>query len=160
MRIIKQNAIVDDDWQLLREPEPDNLPPGKIIIPFTFWQEHAASLGNHEAVGVWIDGSTDVEQLADSISSFQIIALDFPAFVDGRCYSHARLLRERFNYTGELRAIGDVLQDQLFYMQRCGFDSFQLREDKDLNEALQAFNTFSVSYQAASDERLPLYRRR
>ncbi|MCG8325104.1 MAG: DUF934 domain-containing protein, partial [Thiotrichales bacterium] len=77
-----------------------------------------------------------------------------------RCYSHARLLKERYQYEGDIRAIGDVLQDQLFYMQRCGFISYHLREDKDYTAALNAFNTFSVRYQTAIDEPLPIYKKR
>lgn len=87
----------------------------------------------------------------------ELIALDFPAFKDGRCYSHARLLRERYDYQGELRAVGDVLRDQLFFMKRCGIDSFQLRSDKDMEDALNAFNDFSVKYQTAADGAPPIY---
>ena len=83
---------------------------------------------------------------------FIIIALDFPTFKDGRSYSHARLLRERYKYEGELRAIGDVLQDQLFFMKRCGIDSFKVRDDKNIEEALKSFKDFSVRYQAAADD--------
>ena len=161
MKIIKNRQIIDDDWQLLREPDAGALPEGKIIVPFAFWRDNAGQLSDRDAgIGVWIDGSVDVEELAEHLDRFPVIALDFPAFTDGRCYSHARILRERYQYQGELRAIGDVLQDQLFFMHRCGFDSFQLREDKDYDEALQAFNAFSVTYQAACDEPLPLYKRR
>ena len=92
--------------------------------------------------------------------SFSIIALDFPIFKDGRSYSHARLLRERYNYKGELRAVGDVLQDQLFFMERCGIDSFQIRDDKDIEQALNGLKGFSVRYQAAADDTIPISERR
>lgn len=81
-------------------------------------------------------------------------------FTDGRNYSNARLLRDRYGYKGELRAIGDVLRDQLFYLHRCGFDAYALRADKDPYEALESLKDFSVTYQAATDEPLPLFRRR
>ncbi len=161
MKVIKDGGIIDDEWTLLREADAETLPAGRLILPFPFWLENREALaGRDAATGIWLDGGIDVENIVEYLDQFGIIALDFPAFTDGRCYSHARLLRERYQYQGELRAIGDVLQDQLFYMRRCGFDSFQLREDKDYHDALEAFNTFSVSYQAASDEPLPLYRRR
>lgn len=160
MKIIKDTAIVEDNWQLIREPEIESLPDGDIIVPYSFWKEHSETLNKGSTQAVWIDGSFDVEEIVNDLEQFTLIALDFPAFADGRCYSHARLLKERYGFKGDLRAIGDVLQDQLFYLYRCGFDSFALRDDKDFEAALKAFNTFSVRYQAASDEALPLYRRR
>ena len=71
----------------------------------------------------------------------------------------ARILREQYHFNGELRAVGDVLPDQLFYMKRCGFDAYQLRADKNIEEALCSLNDFSVSYQAAVDEPLPHFKR-
>lgn len=159
MKVIKNGAVVEDDWQLVREPEESGVPGGKCIVPFQYWLDNREALDN-ENTTFWINGDIDVERVAEHIDGRSLIALDFPAFTDGRCYSHARLLRERYGYEGDLRAIGDVLRDQLFYMRRCGFDSFQLREDKDYEDALTAFNDFSVTYQAACDEPLPLYRRR
>jgi uncharacterized protein (DUF934 family) len=90
---------------------------------------------------------------------FSVIAVDFPRFGDGRGYSLAYHLRTRLNYHGELRAIGDVLRDQLFYMQRVGFDSFAPRADKDIHEALKGLSDFSLNYQASVDQPSPLFRR-
>ncbi|MCE6982636.1 DUF934 domain-containing protein, partial [Pseudomonas frederiksbergensis] len=106
------------------------------------------------------DADEEAEEIGEVANQFQVIALNFPAFTDGRNYSNARLLRDRYKFTGELRAIGDVLRDQLFYMKRCGFDAFALRADKDPVEALQSLQDFSVTYQAATDEPQPLFRRR
>ncbi|MEK6293743.1 MAG: DUF934 domain-containing protein, partial [Paraburkholderia tropica] len=89
-----------------------------------------------------------------------LIAIDFPVFRDGRGYSIARLLRERYGYKGEIRAIGDVLRDQLRFYERCGFDAYALRADKDIHDALKAFTEFTVQYQGAFDEPSPLFRRR
>jgi uncharacterized protein (DUF934 family) len=89
-----------------------------------------------------------------------LIAVNFPQFTDGRGYSIARLLRERYSWRGELRAIGDVLRDQLFYLARCGFDAFMLREGQDAQAALAAFNDFSEGYQASVERPQPLFRRR
>jgi uncharacterized protein (DUF934 family) len=87
------------------------------------------------------------------------VAINFPKFGDGRGYTKARLLRERFAYKGEVRAVGEVLGDQLFYMARCGFDAFALVDGKDTQAALRCLQDFSVTYQAATDEARPLYRR-
>ena len=111
-------------------------------------------------LGVWLDADEEAEEIGDDVDQFQVIALNFPAFTDGRNYSPARLLRDRYGFKGELRAIGDVLRDQLFYMRRCGFDAFALRADKDPYDALESLKDFSVTYQAATDEPQPLFRRR
>lgn len=98
--------------------------------------------------------------IIDDLQHFQVIALNFPVFSDGRNYSNARLLRDRYGYQGELRSIGDVLRDQLFFMHRCGFDAYALREDHDPHAALASLQDFSEVYQAATDQPLPLFRRR
>ena len=91
---------------------------------------------------------------------FSLIVLVFPAFTDGRCYSFARLLRERYGFKAEIRAQGDVLYDQLFYMSQCGINSFELANPNRIDKALKAFDDFSESYQATVLRPEPLYRRR
>ena len=120
MRVIKNKSIIDDSWSLIRDIENTApIPNGDVILPLAFWQANRDELlKSKKEHAVWIDGSTETESLLIDIESFAIIALDFPVFKDGRSYSHARLLRERYKYGGELRAIGDVLQDQLFFMER------------------------------------------
>ena len=108
--------------------------------------------------GIWFDSDDEVEELGEGCQQFSLIALHFPKFVDGRSYSSAYLLRRRFGFSGELRAVGDVLVDQLFYMHRCGFDAFELREDKSVEDALNSLNTFSVRYQGSVDRSEPLFR--
>jgi uncharacterized protein (DUF934 family) len=98
--------------------------------------------------------------LAGKVNEVPLIAVNFPRFVDGRGYSIGRLLRERFGYEGDMRAIGDVLLDQLQFMKRCGFSTFVLRADKDSSEAARYLDFFSQTYQAAWDTDLPLFRRR
>ena len=90
----------------------------------------------------------------------RVIAVEFPQFTDGRGYSIARLLRERYRYTGELRAVGDVLRDQLYLMAECGFDAFALREDRDANDALAGLRDFSGLYAATTRDAQPRFRRR
>lgn len=162
MKVIKENKIVVDDWLLVvSEEEQASLPEGKIIVPFTYWMQNRAQLlERKEKVAVCINGDDMTEDVAEELQHFDLIALEFPKFTDGRSYSHARLLRERYGYTGELRAVGNVLRDQLFYMQRCGIDSYQVSEDKDIEDALSGLSGFSVTYQSAADGKEPVYKNR
>ncbi|TDF81864.1 DUF934 domain-containing protein [Pseudomonas sp. H9] len=162
-RIIKNNEIVDETWHLLpKDVSFDELTNcDDYIVPLQLWRDHGHALKARDGgLGVWLDADEEAEEIGEDVASFQVIALNFPAFTDGRNYSNARLLRDRYKFTGELRAIGDVLRDQLFYMKRCGFDAFALRADKDPVEALESLKDFSVTYQAATDEPQPLFRRR
>ena len=162
--IIKNKAIVDDDWNVLRlsqndTPEGVAVPPGKVIVPLKVWQAQRDALQHRAELGVWLASDERAEDLQNEIAKFTVIAVDFPRFNDGRGYSIAHHLRARLGYRGELRAIGDVLRDQLFYMQRVGFDAFAPRADKDIHEALKGLSDFSITYQASADEKLPLFRR-
>lgn len=162
-RIIKNNQVVDETWHLLpKDVTLDELSNcDDYIVPLQLWRVHAHALKARDGgLGVWLDSDEEAEEIGEDAAQFQVIALNFPAFTDGRSYSNARLLRDRYQFKGELRAIGDVLRDQLFYMARCGFDAFAVRADKDPYEALESLKDFSVTYQAATDEPLPLFRRR
>lgn len=162
--IIKNKAVVDDDWSVLRLGESDTpesvaVPSGKVIVPLKVWQAQRDTLQRRADLGVWLASVERAEDLQNDLAKFSVIAVDFPKFADGRGYSIAYHLRARLGYRGELRAIGDVLRDQMFYMQRVGFDAFAPRADKDIHEALKGLSDFSISYQASADERLPLFRR-
>lgn len=162
-RIIKDGQVIDETWHLLpKDVTLEGLSNcDDLIVPFHLWIDHAHALKARDGgLGVWLDADEAVEEIADDLEHFQVIALNFPAFTDGRHYSSARLLRERYGYKGEIRAIGDVLRDQLFYMRRCGFDAFAVRPDRDPYDALEGLKDFSVTYQSAADEPLPLFRRR
>ena len=162
-RLIKNGEVVNDSWHLLdKDATLDGLPNSdSIIVPLALWLEHSHALkARDRGLGVWLDSDEEVESIADDLQQFQVIALNFPVFSDGRNYSNARLLRDRYQYQGEVRAIGDVLRDQLFFMQRCGFDAFALRADRNADEALESLKDFSNTYQAATDQPLPLFRRR
>lgn len=163
MRVIKDNHVVEDSWQRLELADDKTpLPPGDIIVPFTYWQEHRSELLQRTdgRVALCLHGGDPLEEVIGDLTHFQLIALDFPAFRDGRNYSHARLLRERYGYRGELRAVGDVLRDQLFYLRRCGIDSFQVRADKDIEDAIKGLSDFSITYQGAADGAVPVYKNR
>jgi uncharacterized protein (DUF934 family) len=132
-----------------------------VIVPFRLWREQQAlvdSLGI--AVGVLVRDDDDLDQVAAELPRIALVAVAFPRFTNGRGYSIARLLRGRYGYRGELRAVGDVMRDQLFYMQRVGFDAFELRADQDPAVALTAFADFTEAYQASTDRPEPLFRRR
>ncbi|MDO7909424.1 DUF934 domain-containing protein [Pseudomonas monteilii] len=162
-RIIKHQQIVDETWHLLpKDASFDELTNcDDYIVPLQLWRDHGHALKVRDGgLGIWLDSDEQAEEIGEDVQHFQVIALNFPAFTDGRSYSNARLLRDRYQYTGELRAIGDVLRDQLFYMARCGFDAFAIRADKDPEAALEGLKDFSVTYQAAADDPRPLFRRR
>ena len=109
---------------------------------------------------VCLEPTDDPSSVADRLDRVARVEVNFPKFGDGRGYSIARLLRERHGFKGELRAIGEVARDHLFYMASCGFDAFALREGEALEEALAAFSDFSESYPASVRQPLPLFRRR
>jgi uncharacterized protein (DUF934 family) len=159
-RIIKDGSVVSDNWQTL-DKSATSLPNGKnILFPLALWQQQAAELGNRADIGVWFD--SDEQPTADIAAALQklpLIAIHFPVFADGRGFSIARLLRERFAYTGELRAFGYVLRDQLCFMKRCGFNSFVLQEHVDMDAALASLNDFTEAYQTSVDQPQPLFRR-
>lgn len=162
--IIKDKAIVNDDWTVLRlqegeTPEAVVVPPGKFIVPLTVWEAQRARLKERGDIGVWIASHERPEVLKEDVAKLPVIAVDFPKFSDGRGYSIAYNLRMRLDFTGELRAIGDVLRDQMFYMQRVGFNAFATREDRSIQDALKSLYDFSETYQAAWDQKMPLFRR-
>lgn len=164
--LIKNAKIAADSWQQLERGADGALPAipatGDILVPLALWQAAAGALLGREAgrLGVWLAGDEDPALVADSLEAFSLIAVHFPQFTDGRGYSTARLLRERYGWKGELRAIGDVQRDQLFYLWRCGFDAFLLNDGLDAVAALSAFGDFSDAYQTSVERPLPLFRRR
>ncbi|WP_373997251.1 DUF934 domain-containing protein [Duganella sp. SG902] len=171
--IIKGREVVEDDWQVLRLAEPvDGAPPhdpatvsvpaGKFIVPLSLWLVQREVLAARTAAGeiaVWIASDERPETLKGLLDQFPLIAVDFPKFTDGRGYSIAYNLRTRLGWTGELRAIGDVLRDQLFSMRRVGFDAYSVRADRDPHDALKGLSDFSETYQASVDQKVPLFRR-
>ncbi|MFJ7794314.1 DUF934 domain-containing protein [Pseudomonas sp. NPDC096950] len=143
----------DDPWTLVREIDAE-LPAGRLILPLARW------LDNPARHAVWLGPDDEVESLKSCFNLLPLIALDFPSFRDGRGYSQAYLLRTRLGWTGELRAIGDVLRDQLSHMRQCGFDSFAVRGDKSAEDALKGLAGMSVLYGRSVIEPRPLFRRR
>lgn len=158
MKVIKDRQIIEDSWELL--PEGSSVPEsGDVIVGVNEWNQNAARLLERKGKTGVLLRSHEGPELIERRDELPLIAIDFPKFGDGRGYSSARRLRDRFKYQGELRAVGEVLRDQLFYMLRCGIDSFALKAGKDIQGALSAFDDFSVTYQPAADDPRPLFRR-
>jgi uncharacterized protein (DUF934 family) len=163
--IIKHRAVVADDWALLRLDEGEaaggvTVPAGKVIVPLAVWlAQHDVLAARLPQIGVWLASDERPEALAADVATLPLIAVNFPKFTDGRGYSIAYNLRARLGFKGELRAIGDVLRDQLFSMQRVGFDAYATRPDRSIHDALKGLSVFSETYQASWDEKQPLFRR-
>lgn len=158
-KLIKGNRVADDQWQRIGDDAETPLPEGPVIVPLSVWQASRDQLIDRQALGVCLGPADAASDIADDLERFQVIAIDFPAFTDGRGFSTARELRERYQYQGELRAVGQFIRDQLFYLKRCGFDAFAI-ETCEPEAALSSLNDFSNSYQAANDQPQPLFRRR
>jgi uncharacterized protein (DUF934 family) len=162
--IIKGFEVVADDWSVLKldegqAPETALVPAGKVIVPLAVWLAQKDTLAQRSPIGVWLPSDALATSIQADLDKFAVVAIDFPKFTDGRGYSIAYNLRKRLGYQGELRAIGDVLRDQLFQMQRCGFNAYATRQDRNIHDALKGLTAFSAPYQAAVDQPLPLFRR-
>lgn len=164
-KLIKDGRIVDDYWVLVKEANHPSilqaLPGRNLVVPLKFWQLYRDDIGQYGGnVTIWLNSDENVNDLGERVHEFPMIALNFPVFSDGRSYTNARELRETLKYRGEIRAIGDVLRDQLFYMHRCGFNAFAIRYDQDPQACLDALADFRTGYQGSIDQPLPLFRRR
>jgi len=162
--IIKDGLAIEDSWVLLRADAEGRLPAvdnhQDVIVPLRNW------LGTPEAwterkgrTAVWLSPDDEPRELEPVVRLLPLIAVDFPAFTDGRGYSLGRLLRERYNYDKELRALGDVWQDHLQALWQVGFDSFEIKQGKSLEACRDALKAFSDHYQCNYRQPLPWFRR-
>jgi uncharacterized protein (DUF934 family) len=159
MQIIKDREIVEDNW--LHLDNEAELEAGNITVSLARWQEQHESLEQHGgALGLRLTGDDPLEEIVPDLAKFSLIVLNFATFTDGRCYSFARLLRDRYGFMDEIRAQGDILYDQLFYMTQCGINSFEMANQHRLSDAMSAFDAFTESYQTTVLKPKPLYRRR
>ena len=168
--IIRNGRVERDDWRFLDLPgaaaspaslDDPQLAAERIVVPLAAWKARREELlRNLGEVGVWLGPTDDPAELAADLDKLALVAIHFPKFADGRGYSSAALLRTRYGYRGELRAIGDVGRDQLFYLKRSGFDAFWLAPHRDPHSALASLSDFGVRYQASVDDPLPLFRKR
>ena len=153
MALLKNGKLSEDTFTDC-SGEDTVAPSGDVIVSLEQWQKHRDELIARETeLGIVLRSHEKPELIADDLEQFAVIALDFPAFGDGRAYSYARLLRDRYKYQGELRAVGDVLLEQLHFMHRVGFDGFQIQSDDAVRAWEIAFDDLSVWYQPTSDGR-------
>lgn len=152
-RLIKEGGIVEDAWQ---PADPDAATAGQHqILSLDQW----LALADKSGRAVLLEPGQAPAPLFEHLAQIPLVAINFPVFTDGRGFSYGRELRQR-GFRGELRACGHFIRDQLTYLQRCGFDAFQMADESALADALDSLSDFSDYYQAAIDEPLPLFRRR
>lgn len=158
-------AVLANDWTLLAKDSELAAAlatdAAKLLVPLQLWQSSKQALqASGKPIAVWLDSNETANALAADLAELPLIALNFPGFMDGRSYSSATNLRQHYHYAGEIRAIGDVLRDQLFYMRRCGFSTFDLKDSVKLEDAQKALQDFRDNYQTTIEQPLPLFRRR
>ncbi len=153
MALIKDKAVMDDPYTTVAGK--DEIPvSGAVIVDLEQWQANRDGLIERgDPVGILLRSDQPPELIAADLESLALVALEFPGFRDGRAYSYARLLRDQYHYTGEVRAVGDVLLEQLHFMERTGFDAFELESDDPLRDLEIAASDFDVWYQPSSDGR-------
>jgi uncharacterized protein (DUF934 family) len=164
MPLIKDGNIADDTYRHVLDDAP--LPEGvPVLLPATRFLADAQDLTQGLAdrpgkTGVIWPNDRDVAELAPWLDRLALVALVFPSFRDGRAYSQARVLRERYRFRGELRATGDVLRDQFLFLHRVGFDAYEVKKPADATAMLEALRRYSVFYQPASEGEAAAFWRR
>jgi uncharacterized protein (DUF934 family) len=157
-QLIKQREVVTDAWRYIDED-----PQGKeraLILPLARWKEEREQWWLWDGrLGVRLSPADSVAELEKDFLRISLVALEFGGIGEGRGYSQAQLLRQRYKFTGEIRAVGKIQRDQLFYMARCGFDAFELPDGANYDVALTAFKDFTAKYQDATDLGFNLRRR-
>ncbi|PCJ61704.1 MAG: oxidoreductase [Rhodospirillaceae bacterium] len=161
MTLVSREGVLDDPWVCVADDAalPD---AGAVIVSLERWQQdRQALLAWQGRLGIRLASDQPPEVIVEDLARFDLVALEFPRFGDGRAYSYARILRERYGFTGELRAVGEVLRDQLFFMLRCGFDRFEVPDQAKAEAWMDAFEEISVVYQPGADGRpwVPALRR-
>ena len=151
MALIKNKQLVTDSWTVWDGEAPL---AGDVIVTYELWQDHRDALIAHDGrLGIQLQSDQAPSLIAGDVDRFEVIALEFPVFKDGRAFSYARLLRERYDYEGELRAVGEVLRDQAFFMERCGFDAFEISDEMSVDGFLEGLSEFTHVYQPSTDRR-------
>ena len=152
MALIKDGAVVDDVW--ITAADDVELPDVPVIVTLNRWQvERDRLIGRNAPLGIRLESGQSPAEIAGDLDRFSVVALEFPVFTDGRAFTSARILRERYGYSGEIRAVGDVLRDQILFMVRCGFDAFEMGSDGGAEDWHAAVAEIDVFYQAAADQR-------
>ena len=160
MPLIREGRIVADSWRRVsdEEPLPRDVDP---IVGLTRWKDERESLiALNRRLGLFLEAGESPDEVVGDLERLSLIALEFPKFNDGRAFSYARLLRERHGFTGELRAVGQVLRDQLFFMLRCGFDAFEVGDEVSPEVWRKALREINHVFQATGDGRATAIRLR
>ncbi|WP_372597559.1 DUF934 domain-containing protein [Amphritea sp.] len=158
MPLLINHAVAEDSWLLVDEDNFTAHINEDIVVPYELFAEHSDSLLNAEGkLGVRINGDQNLDLLLQNLDKLSLIAIEFPAFTDGRGFSFARILR-RSGFTGQIRAEGDVTRDRLEYMERCGFDAFAIPADRYSDDIVTAFGEVPVHYQGSADDERPIFR--
>ncbi len=161
MQLIKDGRRDVDEFTFVGDVADIDDTDGPIFVTAEVWAEARDRLLDRMGpVGLWLRSDQSPEPFAEDIDQFNAVALEFPQFKDGRSYSHARILRDRMDYRGELRAVGNVLRDQLLFMHRCGFDAFAVPAEFSPDDYVAALREFTVWYQPAADTRAPVWQLR
>jgi uncharacterized protein (DUF934 family) len=160
MPLVKSGNITDDSFIHLADTAALPASGDILLSAARFLEDPDAALRRTAKVGVIWPNSRDIDDLVPYLDRLAAVALVFPTFRDGRAYSQARLLRERFSWRGELRATGQVLRDQFVFMLRAGFDAFEVKKQSDAEAFAQTVKRYSVFYQPTGDGRLTALHRR
>ncbi|MCV6587546.1 MAG: DUF934 domain-containing protein [Marinobacterium sp.] len=155
--LINQQLIENDPWQLLTDDEQALPSDGAVILPLARFEQARAD-GSILQLAPLVSGDDDINALLEQADALALVAIEIPAFTDGRGFSFARILR-RAGFKGQIRAIGDVTRDRLAFLTRCGFDAFQIADDRYSDDILSALAEISVNYQGSADEPRPIYNR-
>lgn len=148
MQLIKDQQIIDNTWQYIADT--DELKSGDISVSFARWQADRQQLLAHDGkLGIRMSSADSVDELADDLDTLKLIELDFPDFADGRLFSQAWLLRGRYHYQGEIRAIGHYIPDQVFYLARVGVNAFSPKMAEELPDIINKLKDFTVNYQSS-----------
>lgn len=145
MQLIKNKQLIQDNWVYIVDETP--VKADYIIVSLARWRQERDELSKVKHLGLRIESDIKLEDIADDFSHFQLIELYIPVFTDGRAFTHARLLRSRYGFSGDIRASGDFMRDQVFYLSRVGISSFELNDHENVQEVIQSIDDFSVNYQ-------------
>ena len=161
-KFVNSQLMAEQPWQVIERDfsgSLSELPENQLLLPLAFWQANRDELAAlNSRFGIWVDSDEEIEAVANDINQFAAIGVNFPVFTDGRGFSTGRLLRERYQFNGQLLALGNTVQDLWFYLRRCGFDAYEVTANA--NQPSKPLNGFSITYQCAVDQPEPLFRRR
>jgi len=157
--ILADGQLASDDWTVLDDEAawPES---GHVVVSLARWRQGVGKAPAGLEVAVSIPNTENVDEFATELLDRPMLLLEIPKFADGRAYSQARVLRDRYRYTGQIRAVGEAHVDQIHFMRRCGFDAFVLPESQSVDAARRKLDEFSLSYEHAADPLTTVWERR